>query len=111
MTNSPRFTHDCDNCTYLDTTNEGDLYHCIQSWFGPTIVLRYSNDGSDYSSGLPTSENEHAFPAVMRFGKMLAEARGLDVTPPVFEQEIDETPLTEQEWEEFCESLSAGGNN
>jgi hypothetical protein len=49
VTNTKRYTHDCDDCHYLGTCwSEGrwyDLYVC-----GFSFVARYGNDGPEYSS-------------------------------------------------------------
>ena len=50
----PIYIHDCTNCTFLggDTDANGDtvdMYFCPQGGL-PTIIMRYSDDGSDYAS-------------------------------------------------------------
>lgn len=56
MATTPRFVHDCDICTFLGHSHEGnlpvDLYHCAA---GPTaaVITRYGNAGPDYHSGIP----------------------------------------------------------
>ena len=47
----PRFTHDCDRCTFLGQDGKHDLYYCPQGSF-PTVIARYGNDGPDYTSGM-----------------------------------------------------------
>lgn len=44
-----RFQHDCDTCIPLGMTAEADLYFCPNE---PTLVARFSDEGSDYSSGI-----------------------------------------------------------
>lgn len=50
---SPRFTHDCSACLFVGHANDDgisvDVYVCPQHG-RPTIVVRYSDDGPDYSS-------------------------------------------------------------
>lgn len=53
----PIFKHDSDCCKYMGTViidnKSADLYHCGQTdgnW--PTLISRFSNEGSDYASGL-----------------------------------------------------------
>lgn len=46
----PRFIHDCDGCIFLGSLYQYDLYFCPSSY--PTIILRFGNDGPEYSSGL-----------------------------------------------------------
>lgn len=53
----PRFTHDCDGCTYLGRmecrafghTQPYDLYACLQGRVG-SVVARYGSEGSQYTS-------------------------------------------------------------
>jgi hypothetical protein len=56
---TPRYIHDCDNCVFLGTYYSYDLYCCVSNIeynkrndedIPSTIVVRYSNDGPDYSS-------------------------------------------------------------
>lgn len=44
-----RYEHDCNNCEYLGRYREYDLYFCGRE---PTVLARYSDQGSDYISGL-----------------------------------------------------------
>lgn len=53
----PQFQHDCTNCTFLGRfVNEHgrhcDLYHCDQDKMGPTVLARWSDLPSNYSSGI-----------------------------------------------------------
>lgn len=66
-TNKPQFKHDCNDCKFLGryTTPSGvacDLYFCPQGGRIPTVIARYSDEGSDYNSGLgfPMPELEEA---------------------------------------------------
>ena len=45
-----RFQHDCDDCKPLGEFGEADLYFCKMAL--PTVIARYSDDDSDYVSGL-----------------------------------------------------------
>jgi len=45
----PRYTHDCHTCRYMGRHEEYDLYYCGNE---PTVIARYSNIGSDYTSGM-----------------------------------------------------------
>lgn len=51
---TPRFTHDCDCCHFLGTlqasTGPCDLYAHVNGV--PTVIARYSDEPSDYASGL-----------------------------------------------------------
>lgn len=46
---TPKFHHDCGACTFLGPFGDSDLYHCPQHG-NPTLVVRYSSKGPDYSS-------------------------------------------------------------
>ena len=46
---TPKYIHDCEECIYLGTYNETDLYFCDAT---PTVISRYSDNGPDYKSGL-----------------------------------------------------------
>ena len=52
---NPQFTHDCDECTFLGRDNDTntdtpvDMYFCEQKGL-PTIIMRYGNKGSEYTS-------------------------------------------------------------
>lgn len=45
----PRYVNICFLCEYLGQYKNYDLYYCAGE---PTVVCRYSDEGSDYSSGL-----------------------------------------------------------
>ncbi len=54
-----QYMHDCGSCIFLGTYKKCDMYWCgifnpaePNKLFGPTISVRYSSEGSDYSSGL-----------------------------------------------------------
>ena len=49
-----RHTHDCDKCYPLGELGEYDLYFCEQGGTLPTVIARYSSNGPDYMSGLPS---------------------------------------------------------
>jgi hypothetical protein len=53
----PVFKHDCTGCQYLGTiTLDGktfDMYYCAGE---PTIIARFSNEDSEYASGLPVAK-------------------------------------------------------
>lgn len=50
-----QYTHDCESCTFLgrdiDTSSntQVDMYFCPQGGL-PTIVMRYGNEGVEYTS-------------------------------------------------------------
>lgn len=45
---TPRYEHDCEDCTFLGQYEEYDLWICPR---GHTYIARYSCDGPDYISG------------------------------------------------------------
>lgn len=47
----PRFEHDCTACTFLGEHENCDVYACDQGGTFPTIILRASDEPSDYASG------------------------------------------------------------
>lgn len=70
------YIHDCPKCVYLgfDKSDKGipiDLYFCGQHGI-PTVIARYSSQGSDYVSGLALASH---FPELMT-AKMRATAAG-----------------------------------
>lgn len=72
----PLFQHDCERCTFLGSYQEQDLYHCLQSNLGPTVIARRSSEGSDYSSGFIFVQRDPA----LREAWMRAKEKGLKVT-------------------------------
>jgi len=46
---TPRYSHDCSDCVFLGQFNKYDLYFCPRE---PTIIARYSSEGSEYTSGI-----------------------------------------------------------
>lgn len=47
-----RYKHDCATCKYLGAHEDYDLYYCGGDRVGPTVVARYGDDGSAYTSSL-----------------------------------------------------------
>jgi hypothetical protein len=59
-TEMPKFKHDCDECKFLGTFKDADLYVCpeterVRKACGDTFITRYSDDAWDYSSYDETS--------------------------------------------------------
>jgi hypothetical protein len=51
MTTYPKFTHDCEACTYLGHKDDHDLYVCqSEETKRFTYIARYGNDGDAYTS-------------------------------------------------------------
>jgi len=51
MEKTPLYQHDCENCKFLGSYIDMDLYVCPRER-RPTVICRYSSDGPDYSSGI-----------------------------------------------------------
>lgn len=49
-----RYPHDCEECAFLGTHGQYDLYFCDTT---PTVIARYGIDG-DYLSGLTQAPHE-----------------------------------------------------
>jgi hypothetical protein len=67
----PKFTHDCDRCIFLGSTNDADLYVCIGDE-EHTFIARLGNDGNDYLA----SGYEARTPLILQ-AIYLAKERGL----------------------------------
>jgi hypothetical protein len=50
----PLYKHDCPACKFLgqDDTGTQDIYFCPQGGFDPTIIARFSDEDSNYTSGI-----------------------------------------------------------
>jgi hypothetical protein len=74
----PLYEHDCEDCHYLGSTtsdNENvDLYWHDEQ---PTVIARWSSEGSDYLSGLVYLEHPGYLTGALREGYLLARDRGL----------------------------------
>ncbi len=58
-TQTPRFCHDCTRCTFLGGFDAADLYFCCGS-LETTVIARYSDEGSNYASGMAFSFGSNA---------------------------------------------------
>ncbi len=62
---NPKYTHDCENCKFLGTHQDHDLYFCdnlekdSESDFFSTVIARYGNEGSEYKSGMVFAKEGH----------------------------------------------------
>jgi hypothetical protein len=56
----PQFQHNCDQCVFLGRAHHdgtaADLYFCPQTGTLPTVLARYSNEPSEYLSGIFATE-------------------------------------------------------
>src|SRR3990167_2809320 len=82
--NKPKYQHDCDECVFLGTfqnEQDTDLYWCGEKkGILPTVIARFSDEGSDYASGMCFGRI-HANEPSSSIGEAYrrAIARGLDV--------------------------------
>ena len=53
----PLYKHDCDNCKFLATLNNKDLYVCARQKKIDTVIARYSSEPGDYISGLEFAQS------------------------------------------------------
>mgnify|MGYP000101909513 CR=1 FL=1 len=77
----PQFEHDCSHCTFLGRFDDGrpcDLYWC-QGLIETTVIARYSDEGSDYTSGMIFADR-NLNPALVE-AKRRAVALGLPCPP------------------------------
>ncbi len=58
---TPKYTHDCENCKFLGTHKDHDLYFCEdeKDGFFDTVIARYGNEGSEYKSGMIFAKEGH----------------------------------------------------
>lgn len=76
----PNFNHDCKCCVSLGDIVAGgktaDLYFCRGAGPSPTVIARYSDEPSDYASGMAFTNVENGS-AELIVARIRAEARGL----------------------------------
>lgn len=77
---APRYKHDCESCTFLGRHGDADLYFADHGGAtlgyipsNATVISRWGDEPSNYSSGLIAAENEPDLAAA----RDLAIARGL----------------------------------
>ena len=68
---TPTYLHDCPQCVFLGRHNGQDLYFCDQTI--PTVVARFGDEGSEYTSSMEMVEHYPELKAALR----LAIERGL----------------------------------
>jgi hypothetical protein len=68
---TPIYTHDCKSCVFLGRHKCHDLYFCDQTI--PTVVARFGDEGSEYTSSMEMVEHYPELKAALR----LAIERGL----------------------------------
>ena len=66
FSNLPKFEHDCDHCIFLGHVCDHDLYYHAgtrtskNTYPGETVIARWGNSGSEYSSGREFAKGIHA---------------------------------------------------
>jgi hypothetical protein len=68
---TPTYLHDCKSCVFLGRHNGQDLYFCKETI--PTVVARFGDEGSEYTSSIAMIEIYPELKAALR----LAIERGL----------------------------------
>lgn len=69
---APRYVHDCGQCVFVGQHERADVYVCPQTGY-PTVVMRWSAAGGDYTSGaslidrLPAELRERASKQISQF--------------------------------------------
>lgn len=69
---APRYVHDCGQCVFVGQHERADVYVCPQAGH-PTVVMRMSAAGGDYTSGaslidrLPAELHERASRLISQF--------------------------------------------
>lgn len=53
---TPKFQHDCPNCSFLGHFRGHDLYWCQEQRGLWTVIARYGDDGPEYKSGSAFTE-------------------------------------------------------
>jgi hypothetical protein len=80
MNTHRHFKHDCEHCHFLGNVLAGgkevDLYFCNQAGM-PTVIARYSDEGSDYASGMPFGHPVDGSIAELMVARALAVRKGL----------------------------------
>jgi len=67
----PIYEHYCDNCVFLGTYNNKDLYYCPVG--RTTVIARNSSDPGDYQSGMVFADID----LDLGIAKFIAERKGL----------------------------------
>ncbi len=76
----PRFAHDCENCVFLGSHGQHDLYFC-RGGVHPTVIARFGNDGPDYMSGLAVA---HLIPELAEAERRARLENLLPPLPPTY---------------------------
>lgn len=76
---TPKYTHECDSCTFLGTYNDKDLYHCIQVGDLHTVIARNSSNPADYFSGINYAKKslKDSITPELRVAYLIAKDKGL----------------------------------
>lgn len=80
----PVFAHDCEQCEYLGSYEEHDLYCCVHHSL-PTVIARWGGAGLEYSSGMVVAksrdfksmeDNAPAYSRALRVAYLIARDLG-----------------------------------
>lgn len=63
------FRHDCEHCVFLGVFETADLYYCLEQGDTPTVLARFSDEGSDYKSGLMFAERDKHLGEALRLAR------------------------------------------
>jgi hypothetical protein len=71
---TPLFKHDCENCVFLGSYKNKDLYSCSQGNEINTVIFRNSSNDFDYASGLSSAMLYGSEEVESQTGEILFEA-------------------------------------
>lgn len=100
----PRYVHDCSKCTFLGCYDEADLYFCKAQCTGETVLARFSDEGSNYQSGLCFAYGVN--PLLTR-ARRLAVQRGLLKYDLMTGVRYRPESLTKEDAQELAEAMHA----
>ena len=67
MTLTPKYKHNCDKCQLFCSDRQGDWYVCPEQVLGKTLIIRHSDEPSDYfSMPMKYLPDEYLIGAVLR---------------------------------------------
>ena len=66
---TPKFRHNCDQCVFLGTYENRDMYFCSQSDM-PTVIARYGNADHQYVSGKALAQRNFITQIGVTFGSL-----------------------------------------
>lgn len=93
----PKFQHDCESCEFLGHFYDHDVYRC-----GKSLVARYSDEGSEYSSW-PKS----VFVDTLAHESWATSKSALAIAAALSCQALGDTPRQTQRFEDISEVKNA----